>query len=177
MDDWIIIISALALFISGISLFFQFFHKPKKVRAISMPFTNEGDYRLGICNGGKVTVFIIEISAYYFIEIQGGGTQGEHASKVFQDKDTIIEPGKISDFSVNIAEPSDFLLANLPGNANESGEVEKSADVFVCIRYAFPDGATYEKKFIAGTYSVAENMTNFSTPELNINLLESAEKA
>jgi len=168
-----IAISVLALLISGITLFLQFFHRPRRLRVITMPMGRDGRARFGICNAGKECVYITGLAVNYSSPLPQGGTK-EYTVGDVRGSTSIVNPGKIVEFSYSAKDPPNAFLEGAFESLSPSGEHEKTVDIVVFIQFAFPDGKIFSNFFKAGSYSVGNNTKSQGIYGVNLDLLKSA---
>jgi hypothetical protein len=166
-------ISILAILLSGASLFLQYFHRPRRLRVITMPYGRNGEARFGICNASKESVYLTGLSVFYSIPKPDGSSRQCAVERVVSST-SIIDPGKICEFSYSSSRPPKQFLDTAPESTGPTGEVERTVDVVVFIQFAFPDAKIYSNWFKAGMFSAAENSTSWSVEALNLDLLRSA---
>jgi hypothetical protein len=169
-----ITISALALLLSVISIFLQFFYRPRRLRAITMaPTFRETRSRFGICNASKESIYITGLSVNYSIPWHHGTTK-EYPVDDVQRAASIVSPGSIVEFSYAAKGPPKEFLRDAPESVNLNGEHERTVDIVVFIQFTFPDGKVFSNWFKAGSYRVAENSNSETVRGVNLDLLESA---
>lgn len=169
------LISGLALFASGLSIYFQFFHKPRRLRVISMPLSKNDNMRFGLCNGGKVNVFITALSVDLVWPFQGVGHQMISVGEVRCFQRT-LSPGDIAEHSFELKAPPQPILNQIPLTKNDDGKEEHSLEIVAHVQFAFPDGKIYSNQFKLGTYFLSDGGKNkgFQTYSLNLDLIEGA---
>ena len=167
-------IAALALLASGMSLYYQFLHKPRRVRVITMPTSRNGNARFGLCNGGKECLYITSLSADFCIDNMNGMSRQYTVGEVFPTKESIIQPESILEFSYGIKRPPDWFLKDAPEKINLNGGSEKVLDVVICIQFAFPDGTIYSNRFRSGSCSFGKSSEGYKIEGVNMDLLKDA---
>lgn len=173
MQPLTLAISVLAILLSGVSIFLQYFHRPRLLRVITMPYGRNGEARFGICNASKESVYLTGLSVFYSIPKPDGSSRQCALERVVSST-SIIDPGKICEFSYSSVRPPQQFLDSAPELPGPSGMLERTVDVVVFLQFAFPDAKIYSNWFKAGTFSAAENSTSWSVEGVNLDLLQSA---
>jgi len=170
-------IAWLALLVSCISIYFQFFHKPRRLRVISMPFNNDRHMRFGLCNGGKVNVFITALSVDFSWPFQEKGYLTTSVGEVHCSQKT-LGPGDIAEHSFELKAPPQLVLEQVPLKRNDEGKEEHLLEIVAYVRFAFPDGKMYSNNFKLGTYSISDGgkSKGFKIYGLNLDLIKGATK-
>jgi len=165
------IIAIIALCLTIFSLYMQFFHRPRRLRAITLPpYLKDNKTRFGICNASKETVYITGLYVEYSIPWYHGSTKGYPVSDV--QGASVINPGSIVEFSYKAKSPPKEFMKDVPEIINSDGVPEKKVNIKVSIQFAFPDGKIYSNWFTSGSYMVSENSISESVRGVNLNLLK-----
>lgn len=169
-------IAWLALLASGVSIYFQFFHKPRRLRFISMPAHGDGKIRFGLCNSGKVNVFITGMSVNFYWPISNSKTQKFCSAGNLFCTQKILAPGDIAEHILELAPPPQPVFEHISPKKNPNGEEERSLDIGVSVQFAFPDGKIYSNDFKMGSYSIidAGKERGFEIYDLNLDLIKTA---
>ncbi len=171
-----LLISCLALLGSGISIYFQFFHKPRRLRFISMPVHSDGKIRFGLCNNGKVNVFITGLSAHFCWPVKDSLAYQFSSVGEVRCSQKILAPGDIAEHAFELKPPPQPVFEHISPKKNSAGEEERSLDIRVFLTFAFPDGKIYSNDFQIGTYSIVDNgkSRGFKVYDLNLDLRKKA---
>lgn len=169
-------IAWLALLASGVSIYFQFFHKPRRLRFISMPAHSDGKIRFGLCNSGKVNVFITGIAVNFYWPIGNSKAQKFCSAGKLCCTQKILAPGDIAEHTLELAPPPQPVFEHIPPKKKPNGEEERSLDIRVALTFAFPDGKIYSNDFQIGNYSIVDNEKGrgFKIYDLNLDLRRGA---
>jgi hypothetical protein len=173
MDVLTIAISVLALLLSGISLYFQFLYRPRRLRAITMPMSWDGRIRFGICNAGKESIYVTGLSVDYSVKCPNGMSKMYPVGNLLR-AESIINPGSIVEFSYVPKDPPEEFLKDAPELTNVDGELERTVDIIVFIQFAFPDGKVFSNWFKSGSYALAGSSKSHQVAGVNLDLLHSA---
>jgi hypothetical protein len=170
------IISGLALIASATALFFQFFHRPRRIRVITMPLDMNGrTMRFGICNGGKMNIFITGLSVN-FNWFHDDHSKREVSVGTVTCSKKILTPSDIVEYSFEMKSPRKEHLEFVPLVENENGEKERKLNISAYVQFAFPDGKILSNTFDLGEHTISKDgMSNgFTIYGINLDLMKNA---
>jgi hypothetical protein len=175
MELFAVFISFVALIGTFISIYYQFFHKPRNIRIITLPFNPKSrEIRFGICNGGKESIYVTAISVDHSAADKSGLRFSYSAGNVKQRGKSIIEPGNICEFSYCL----DYLHTKIFDKLNErndfNGNSKRVIDLFVSMEIAYPNGDVFSNKFKCLSLNIKEGQKAISVDFVNLDFLKSA---
>lgn len=145
-----------ALAASAISVYFQFFHKKRKIYFLFLGLSKNKGCRFGIANGGNHNVFLCGISVNLTEPNQERGRKSILISPLHVKDDSLILPAnEIREFSIDI--PNEIpagLTLKVEGDENNK---YNTLDLSLFVYFAFPDGKRYSAEVNIGEISVRKD--------------------
>jgi hypothetical protein len=124
-----------------------------------MPMGSDGQtLRFGLCNGGKVNIFISGLSVDYSWRDEDSYRSCSAGTTICSHK--LLKPGDIAEHTLPLTSPRDEILEHVPLSENDQGVKERKLNISVYIQFAFPDGKIYSNNFCLGEHTVSEDRTS-----------------
>ena len=151
-----LIIAFSALAVSITSVYFQFFHKKRKIYYLSLGFSANNKYRFGIANGGNHNVFLCGMSVNLKESNQERLQKFMSISPLYVKNDSLILPAnEIQEFSLDI--PNEIPKGFTPKVVGNKSNEYNTLDLSLFIYFAFPDGKRYSAEVNIGKISVRKD--------------------
>lgn len=166
-------ISGIAIILSAISIFFQFFHWPRRIRLLTFPPGQGVALRFGICNSSRETIYVTGLAVSYILTDSTGVEMGHDAGQV-QGRTAMIKPGEIAEYSAVADSPPDDFLARASPYQNANGGDEHTVGIKISIQLAFPDGTIVSSPQIVGRCGSSKNSSFFTVDDINVDLIKNA---
>jgi hypothetical protein len=128
-----------------------------------MPLENGKDVRFGVCNGGKVNVYIPKALVRLLYPLGGVRISEDLRPAVLNEK-RVLCPGEIAEFHLNLTDTLSDRVKEKP----------RALEVVVLLYCSFPDGETYTKIIPIGTLSVTKSIVSLEINVVNEDFLKGA---
>lgn len=151
-----LIIAFCALAASAISIYFQFFHKKRKIYFLCLGLSKNKGCRFGIANGGNHNVFLCGISVNLTQPNPERGRKSISISPLHVKDDSLILPAnEIREFSIDI--PNEIPAGLIPKVECDENNKYNTVDLLLSIYFAFPDGKRYSAEVNIGDIRVRQD--------------------